>query len=483
MNIAGKLLLPLLLIVSGCVVGEGGYQDGRVYGNTISGRHPVRTGNAAAIVRNPVIVIHGLLGAQLKDSADGDVVWGVFSAAALRSSRFHQRLMYPAAQGKTLAELTGRITADGLLERSEIQVLGMSFYISNYEILIKHLQEAGFVDETAAGENELPTQFVFVYDWRRDISENAFELDKFIAAKKRMLQQAYQSKFGISDYDVQFDIVAHSMGGLIAGYYMRYGGKTFPDDPAAEFPVTWAGSQNVDKVVMLGTPNAGYADALLEACHGLKLTSYAPVIPAAVMGSFPSLYQMMPDPDNGTVIYTDSGEKIDIWDIEIWKKYGWGLAGETEGELETFLPGISSPEERQATALDHLGKCLHRGQLFRKYMRCAAPEPPEDVKIFLIAGDALPTNHTIGVDNCGRMSVVSREAGDGKITCSSARYDLADGHGELPFVVSPIPWTGVCYLAGGHMGIMNSSVFLSNLNHIFSFFPSRAQLETLERLR
>ena len=139
--------------------------------------------------------------------------------------------------------------------------------------------------------------------------------------------------------------------------------------------------------------------------------------------------------------------------------------------------------ERREIALDHLQKCLRRGKLFRKHMRCQPEDPPEDVKIFLIAGDALETNRTIGIDRNGKMHIIAKDHGDGKITCARARYDLNTGGEWMPFARSPIQWSGVCYLPGGHMGIMNSPVFNSNLVNILTSWPSRAQLNTWERLQ
>ncbi len=57
--------------------------------------------------------------------------------------------------------------------------------------------------------------FVFPYDWRRDNVETARILVQKLEALKR--------KTG--EKDIKFDIVAHSMGGLIARYAAMYGNK------------------------------------------------------------------------------------------------------------------------------------------------------------------------------------------------------------------------------------------------------------------
>jgi triacylglycerol esterase/lipase EstA (alpha/beta hydrolase family) len=58
-------------------------------------------------------------------------------------------------------------------------------------------------------------------------------------------------RFGIKDHDVKFDIVAHSMGGLVARYYLRYGTQDLPPDGSLP-ELTWAGAQYVDNLIMVG---------------------------------------------------------------------------------------------------------------------------------------------------------------------------------------------------------------------------------------
>ncbi len=474
-----------LLALAGCVMDRGGYQDSRVYGRALYGSVARRAFASQSPARNPVIVIHGLMGARLTDTASGENVWGIFSVSGLRNRANDRLLAHPMGLQVPLNELCNQVKPAGLLEQSEIQVMGMSFNFSNYAELIQILERAGYVPENAPLPDGIryPTLFVFFYDWRRDISENAAALGAFIAEKRRLLQEEYRRIYGLEDYNIQFDLIGHSMGGLVAGYYVRYGGIRFPDDPRAEFPVTWAGSEDVDKVIMVGTPNAGYLDTVLEITGGVKLSSGAPVIPPAVFATFPSMYQMLPDPATGAIVTADGGVP-DLWDVNVWAEMQWGLADPAgEEELAALLPDVSDPAERRAIALDHLRKCLLRAEIFRRLMRITPEEQPDDVKFFLIAGDALETNHTAAVGSDGSISVVNREAGDGKITAASARYDLRDGGEWAPFVESPINWQSVCYLQGGHMGIMNSPAFESNLLYILMAWPNRSLRELWEKIR
>jgi len=69
------------------------------------------------------------------------------------------------------------------------------------------------------------------------------------------------------------------------------------------------------------------------------------------------------------------------------------------------------------------------------------------------------------------LKVKRQDTGDGKVTSSSASFDLRSERVWKWYIDSPIPWSGVYYFQGGHMGIMNSNVFASNLSFILTSLP------------
>src|SRR6185369_4292228 len=91
---------------------------------------------------------------------------------------------------------------------------------------------------------------IFAYDWRQDNVEAARGLDRLIEAIRR----------DYANPSLRVDIVAHSMGGLIARYYLRYGTVDVLD--GSEQQVTLYGTTRVRKLVLLGTPNMGSASSL-----------------------------------------------------------------------------------------------------------------------------------------------------------------------------------------------------------------------------
>ena len=93
-----------------------------------------------------------------------------------------------------------------------------------------------------------------------------------------------------------------------------------------------------------------------------------PRYPAAILGTFPSIYQLLPRPRHGGYVYdNDPSTAIEnIYDPSIWKKYGWGLAAQdrdTNKKLAAILPE-ESPEARRAIALDAQARMLSRAKAF-----------------------------------------------------------------------------------------------------------------------
>lgn len=85
-----------------------------------------------------------------------------------------------------------------------------------------------------------PTLFVFAYDWRKSNVENAEKLKNYVECVQRIYP------------GTQVDIVAHSMGGLMARRYIT------------QFPTT----NNVRKLITVGSPFLGAPAALQTAENG-----------------------------------------------------------------------------------------------------------------------------------------------------------------------------------------------------------------------
>ena len=228
---------------------------------------------------HPVILIPGFLGSKLKDRQTGKITWGrildIFGSG--RQDRFALPI-----DNASLSANVDDLVAYGLYDNAA----GARYYgevLEGLEVHGGYLQ--GDIADPQPGEN----CFVFYYDWRRDLVESARKLGEAI--------ERIQIAFG--DPDLKVDLVGHSMGGLIARYYVMYGKEDVLDRPGRLWP-TYAGTHNVDRVVLIGTPNEGSVNTLKVLNQGLQKV----VKPVSVREVFtmPSLYQMLPAPGTTPII-------------------------------------------------------------------------------------------------------------------------------------------------------------------------------------
>jgi len=352
-------VLPLLLAGCSSMLPTGSYDSLQTYRDSLAFGVFSEVSHYNGPDRRPVVIVPGLLGSRLRNQDTGKIAWGEFSPRGF-DDEFFRNLSYPMKVGADVSALRDRNAADGMLLAAEIRVLGMNFESAGYAGLVDIFKSAGYITESdakLAGHGH-PTLFLFSYDWRRNPAENAVELSKFIESKREMLLDAYREEYGSADYDIRFDLVAHSMGGLVSRYYMMYD-RVQPDTDGTPPPLTWDGAKNLARVAIVATPNAGYLDTLLEMNAGLRLSEAAPLIPAAVPATMPSYYAMLPWSAAGGVVCDMHGKPLDLFDPAVWERYGWGLSSPSAAPtLAILLPDVADPAQRRAIALDHQKKCL-----------------------------------------------------------------------------------------------------------------------------
>src|SRR5215216_2890370 len=190
--------------------------------------------------KRPVIVIPGILGSRIVNRRTGEVVW----PSAFRSDV--DGLSLPTTPD--LAANRDELVAGRIVEAARLAKIAPEVYV--YHHLLRALEDYGgyregdWANPPAGGDQD--TFYVFAYDWRRDNVESARLLVKKVEALKLKLGRP----------DLRFNVVAHSMGGLVARYAAMYGDRDLAPEPVAPQP-TWAGASFVDKIFMFGTPNGG----------------------------------------------------------------------------------------------------------------------------------------------------------------------------------------------------------------------------------
>ncbi len=423
--------------------------------------------------RNPVIVIPGILGSRLVDPATGRTVWGAFSGvyANPATAEGARLVALPMAEGVPLAELRDEILADGVLDRVRVSVLGLPVEQQAYLYILGTLGVGGYRDESLGRAGAIRyakdhfTCFQFPYDWRRDNAENARLLHEFIVAKKAYVEAELERRYGIHR-GVRFDVIAHSMGGLLLRYYLRYGPSPLPSDGSLP-ALTWAGARHVENAVLVATPNAGSVHALLELVHGIRFAFFLPRYGAAALGTMPSIYQLLPRTRHRAVVAGDDpeGTTLDVLNPKLWERMGWGLADpHGDSVLAELLPKAKDAAERRRIALDHLAKSLAGAERFHAALDVPA-SPPAGTSLYLFAGDAEPTAAVLGVDRqSGALRVLVEAPGDQTVLRTSAVMDERIGWRDWkPGLVSPIDWSGVTFVFGDHLALTRSPSFTDNL--------------------
>eukprot|EP00752_Nemacystus_decipiens_P013501 g11959.t1 len=420
--------------------------------------------------RNPVIVIPGILGSKLEEPGLKTPVWGAFTYGAADPDypEGARLVALPMGKGKALSELRDEVVPTTVLDSVEIDValLVRGLEIDAYDEIIRTLAAGSYRDETIELAMGGPvdqtghfTCFQYAYDWRRDISEQA------AALHERVLYAANMAKDGHGlDALPKVDIVAHSMGGLVLRYYLRYGPQPLPDDGSLP-ELTWAGAEFVQRAILIGTPNAGSVRSLVQMVEGVNYVNLiTPTYRPAVLGSMPSIYQLLPRVRHARVVDEATGEPIDFLDAKVWKKYGWGLADPDDARTRRWLlPGIDDPAKRDAIAYEHLEKSLARAEQTFRALDQPAPDKPEHLRLILYAGDVDETDDVIGVNAKGELKVKSTAPGDGTVTRASTLLDERVGSGYQPRIQSPIQWDQVQFIPADHIGLTSDTSFSNNV--------------------
>lgn len=452
LRIASPLLL-ITLLITGCSSQAGleSYSDLA----TKAGREP-----------NPVIVIPGILGTRLVDSSTGRVAWGAYGPGAIHHGTANGRrsLALPMRMGSDHVSLTDEVQPDGTLDRL---TLGGSIGIKAYHNLLRALVIGGYRDENRRrpGANEHISCFEFSYDWRRSNAESAAALGRFIEEKRRFII-AERKRRGLAHKEIKFDLVAHSMGGLVARYYLMFGDAPPPSDGSRP-QVTWAGAKHVRRLIQVGTPNSGSAQALLQLRNGMALSPLVPRFQAAVIGTMPAAYELLPRAADQPLI-DEMGNPLDPFDLTVWQRYRWGLADPAQDKyLQQLLPDVTDRATRLDIALDHQRKSLAAAKAFHTALDCRCTLPP-GLTMHAFVANASPTVSQVRVSPDGTLTSITHQPGDNTVTVRSALSLTPDEKS------GPIPWTSIHTIHSSHMTMPIQSEFIRQLLDLL-LEPDRAK--------
>lgn len=438
------------LLVAACTKAPSAPDLGRLYG----------IGTQFADI-TPVIIIPGLFGSKLRDRTTGVEVWPGTARMLLFDDYRELVLDFDRA---TLAVRPDNLEAFDIADAA----LGQDFYRK----IIATLHEFGGYVRGTIGVPPKPGErryYVFPYDWRQDNVEAARGLDRLIESIRR----------DYGDPALRVDIVAHSMGGLIARYYQRYGTDDVLD--GREWQITLYGTSRVRKLILLGTPNMGSASSLHAFLIGEAIGFGR--IPQEVLATLPSGYQLFPHPLVSWLIdVTGKVRDDDLFDGKTWRRYRWSI----------FDPAVEA-RIRAARGNDAQAYLAALGRFFdyrlersRRFLwALSTPEPATQIRYVLFGGDCdltparlaleeiagMPTARLYPDQIRGRVAGVPYaklmlEPGDGSVTKPSllARETLDPSAPQNEDSVIPIAYS--FFLCEHHEKLTSNINFQDNLLNV-----------------
>jgi pimeloyl-ACP methyl ester carboxylesterase len=426
--------------------------------------------NAAArqshVDRNPIIVIPGILGSKLVDTEDGRIVWGRFGSGAIDHGSVEgmRSLALPVS---TSGWPRDGVKPAGVLSELEIE-WGLNFRFKAYSQMLAAFGAGGYLDPALTASDSIDygrehfTCFQFAYDWRRSCAENAALLGEFIEEKRRYVAKERKRLYG-SSAPVKFDINAHSMGGLIARYYLMYGSR--PLDPKGDMAVTWAGARHVDKLIVVGTPNGGSVYPFHDIHEGFRLSPLVPRFKAAAIGTMPSVYELLPPESDGALI-DEHSRPIPYYDAAEWERRGWGLLDPAHADdLADLMPETPEAAERHRRARNQVSKLLQNARAFHRAINRES-RLPGGLELYSFAGDAVKTGSRVQVSASGEMAIIDWIPGDGTVTRASVLRDLRKPDQAASRLMSPIPWTSSYFVFTDHVSMTSDPAFVDNVLHL-----------------
>ena len=320
-----------------------------------------------AQAKHPVIFIPGLTGSELRNPKTNERIW--FNPFRPRSGRLQLTLdADPTRMHDTLV-------ATDAVRTIKVGIIPVDIYGGFIKALIAR---GGYHEEkwdSPSPKGGDAAVYVFAYDWRRDNVETA----------KLLIHKIDELRMKLGKPDLKFDIVSHSMGGLVARYAAMYGDGDLPQ-AGQKTPPTWAGAKYFDRVVLIGAPNEGAMNAFNSFVNGFEYKGLRIDLPffqdtsKFAVFSIPTSYQLMPAP--GAVRAFDDRLQpmdLDLYDRATWVKYGWDPTKDAD-----FVEHFTADERRVADA--YFTNALDRARRLHLALAAANGEA-KSVSFYSVGGD------------------------------------------------------------------------------------------------
>lgn len=288
--------------------------------------------------------------------------------------------------------------------------------------------------ENAQAEREDRTRvaslFVLYYDWRRDLAESAC----FVAERIARIRAATGA--------LRVLLVGNSLGGVVARYYLRYGGRDAMQDrdcphsdAAMAAEVNAPGAKWVHRAILLAAPFHGSALAFRALMQDFRLFGMVGVGLRDAVFTMPLAWELLPfaDPDGRVALLVgDKGEqRVPLYDVQTWVARGW------------FPGGGSNPER-----VRFVGAMLARSAAFHRSLQGHNPAE-ESVPRLALGSECRPTL-TRAVVAEGKPKFLSRDQTDDPLFSRATAPGDGIVTAESAFGLPPSPTLTVLSVCSGH---------------------------------
>lgn len=416
--------------------------------------------------RTPVIVIPGVLGSRLLDRDSRVEIWPGGMLDLLTGRRL-PGLQVATSEGIPIPD---RLDPGDMF----FEAFGRDYYGTIVATLTgpggyRCVSVGEFVEHGADADCVL-----LPWDWRRDLVHAARRLDETIRTLRKLR----------GDPALRVDLVAHSAGGLVARYFVRFGAEDVLDREDPEAAISREGADAVRRVVLIGTPNYGSVSALQGAIMGTRVGLAS--MPPELLASMPSLFELLPNPER-TWMIDGHGRRVDVdlYDPTTWQRLQWSIfdpvvRARIRASAHSDRTGAAMLRERER----FFERALERGRRFHRAL--SAPLRDVETEYVVFGGDCDLTparclietvdgkvairlhpeevrNRIPGVDYASLML----EPGDGRVTKASllARDSLAPDARQQGF----FPISYAVFICRSHADLPSDVTFRDNLLNILLY--------------
>ncbi len=234
----------------------------------------------------------------------------------------------------------------------KVKVIPNLFEVESYNKTFYHLQK--FCANT---NREL---HYVTFDWRDDFYHSILRISNKIDE--------------LTSDGGKIEIIAHSTGGLLASYYLRYGNQDF--DCAIE---NWYGTQKISKMALVASPFRGALSLLRHMNEGTTALRNKKLLSSLDYSTFKSSYFFIPHRKFQKFQLIKGKERLlidglDLTSVNTYKKNNWGPF---KNDHLKILPVNESK----------LQGVIDRGVRFQNLMQKEVEiKPLQKIKIFVLRG-------------------------------------------------------------------------------------------------